>query len=291
MKPSRFLLAIALCATSSVIAQEYKIQMQRTAKEGQQFELSCRLQETRRDSATFSGRSSPEQKTNFVAELDALIKVLETDSKGRITKASCTISNCVRVEDQQKRELLPRQAVVLASAGTGNSQFLVNGKPLDPETQKVVAIGMQLSAEDPFTEDIFGTDRPKKIGESWDINPEYLAGVLKPQKLGITKRNIEGRTTLEQLVKVKGVDCLELASKVYLKNFMPPLPPGVQVKQAFGALRLSGKFPLDISMAALEEVMDFDFSFIAQADEGPNAGVTTKMASTLKCTLQRKYLK
>ena len=101
----------------------------------------------------------------------------------------------------------------------------------------------------------------------------------------------EGRTTLEQLVKVKGVDCLELASKVYLKKFMPSLPPGVQVKQAFGALRLSGKFPLDTSMAPLEEVMDFDFSFITQVSEGPNAGVTAKMTSTMKCTLQRKYLK
>jgi hypothetical protein len=291
MKPSRFLLAVTLCAASSVIAQEYKIQMQRPAKEGQQFELSCRFQETRRDSATFSGRSSPEHKTNFVAELDALIHVLETDAKGRITKASCTISNCVRVEDQQKRELLPRQAVVLASVGTGSSKFLVNGKTVDPETQKILTIGMEPITGDASTAEIFGTDRPKKIGESWNINPEHLASVLKTQQLGITRSDIEGRTTLEQLVKVKGVDCLELAAKVYLKKFTPPLPPGVQVKQAFGALRLSGKFPLDTSMAALEEVLDFDFSFIAQANEGPNAGVTSKMASTMKCTLQRKYLK
>lgn len=136
MKPSRFLLAIALCAAPSVIAQEHKIQMQRPAKEGQRFEISCRLKETRRISAAFAGRTTPEHKTNFVAELDALIEVLETDSKGRITKASCTISNCVRVQDQNKRELLPTQVVVLASAGKGNAQFQVNGKAVDPETKE-----------------------------------------------------------------------------------------------------------------------------------------------------------
>lgn len=150
---------------------------------------------------------------------------------------------------------------------------------------------MQLKDET-STEEIFGTDKPRKIGESWDINPEYFAGLLRTQNLGITSLDIQGRTTLEQVVKVGGIDCLELASKVYLKKFMPPLPAEaqVQVKQAFGALRLTGKFPLNTSMAALEDVVEFDGTFIAKANSGPSAGVTTKTIWTIKRTLQRKYL-
>jgi hypothetical protein len=291
MNPLRFLLAIALCAAPSAFAQEYKIQTQRPAKEGQRFEIMCRLQETHRTSATFGGRSSPERKTNFVAEIEALIEVLETDAKGRITRASCMISNCVRVEDHNKRELLPKRTVVQASAGKGRLQFLVNGKPVEPETKRILAEGMQL-IDQTLTQEIFGADKPKRIAESWEVNPEYFASLLQAQGLSIASQDIQGRTTLEQVVRVAGVDCLELASKVYLKKVMPPLPPEaqVQVKQAFGALRLTAKFPLDTTMPALEEVMEFDGTFIAQANAGPNAGVTTKTLWTSKRTLQRKWL-
>lgn len=292
MTTSRFLLAIVLCVTRSVIAQEYKIQMQRPAKEGQRFQLSCRLQETRRTSAALAGRTTPERQTNLVAELDTLVEVLETDSKGRITKASCTISNCVRVENQNKRELLPREAVVLASLGNGQSQFQVKGKSVDSDAKRILAEGMQL-LDDTSKEEIFGTDKPKKVGESWDVNPEYFTSVLRTQNLEIASPDIQGRTTLEQVLKVEGVDCLELASKVYLKKFIPPLPEEaqVQVKQAFGALRLSEKLPLDTSMNALEETMEFDGTFIAQANAGPSARVTTKTIWTIKSALRRKYLK
>src|SRR5262245_19131886 len=163
MKTSVPLVAIFFCAAASGFAQEYKVQMQRPTKEGQRFALSCRIQETHRVSATAPGRYAPEQKTNFVAELDGLVEVLETNSKGRILKASCTISNCVRVEGQNKRELLPSETVVMASAEKGHSAFLVKGKPVGSESQKILAEGLQL-IDDTATEEIFGTDKPKKVG-------------------------------------------------------------------------------------------------------------------------------
>jgi len=283
---------LASCAAATAFAQEYRIQMNRSAKAGQEFQLSCRFQETHRISASFAGRSSPEQKTNYVAELDGLVRVLETDSNGRIKKASCTISNCVRMEDRYKRELLPPRAVVTASIEKGRLHLQANGRAVDTETQKILALGMQVDPDEAQTEEVFATDKPRKVGDSWEIDPEKLRGVLKMQRLGITSPDIQGRTTLEQVVQVDDRECLELASKIYLKKFTPPVPPGVQIKQAFGALRLTGKFPVDTSMAALEEGIEFDYSFIAQLGGATNTlGVTTKTISTIKGTLQRKYFK
>ncbi|MBM3839054.1 MAG: hypothetical protein FJ398_14015 [Verrucomicrobia bacterium] len=292
MKTSRLLLTFACCAATSLFAQEYRIQVNRPAKAGQEFQLSCRFQETHRISASFAGRSSPEQKTNYVAELDGLMRILETDSNGRIKRASCTISNCVRVEDRYKRELLPPRAVVTASTEQGKLQLLANGKSVGLETQKILAFGMQVDPDEAQTEEVFSTDTPRKVGDSWENDPEKLRGVLKMQRLGITSSDIQGRTTLEQVVKVGDEECLDLASKIYLKKFTPPLPPGVQIRQAFGALRLTGKFPVDASMAALEEGIEFDYSFVAQLGGATNApGITTKTSSTVKGILQRKYLK
>jgi hypothetical protein len=196
----------------------------------------------------------------------------------------------VRVEGQNKRELLPSQMVVMASTEKGHSTFLVKGRPVGSESRRILAEGLQL-IDDTATEEIFGTDKPKKVGERWDVNPDYFTWVLRSQDLGIRSQDIQGQTTLEQVVKVGGVDCLELASKIYLKKFAPPLPPDVQIKQAFGALRQSGKYPLDMELAALEETLDFDVTFMAQPGSGPNAGVTIKTVLELKRTLQRKYLK
>lgn len=293
MKTSLGLAVLALGAASLLSAQEYKIQMHRPEKAGQEFELSFQYQETHKVSASFLGRTAPEQKTNFVAELSARVKVLESDSSGRITKASCVISNCVRVEGRYKHEMLAPEAVVTASASDGQAEFLVKGRPVEPEVQKLLLIALELNAsgKTPTPDETFGTATPKKIGESWAIQPEPLAAMLRTQKLNIDKTEIEGKTTLERLVKVGEVDCLELASKVYLKNLRVPLPPGVRTTFAFGALRLSGKYPLDTSVGALEEAMDLTMDFTVQARAGTNTlGVTSKMSSVVKRNVQRRYL-
>ena len=292
MKTSRLVLTLALCAAPALYALDYRIQIQRTAKAGQQYQVSCRFQETHRMSATFAGRVSPEQRTNYVAELEGLVKVLETDSSGQVTKASCTISNCFRVEDKIKRELLPLQSIVMASSDGKRPQLLVKGKPVDLETQKILAAAMQLKPVGPAPEDMMATDKPKKIGESWDVNPEPLIGLLKMLGLKTAESDIQGRATLENLVKVGDDDCLEIASKVYLKKLTPPLPPGVQVKQAFGAFRSAFKLPLDTTLAALEENTEMDFSSVAEVKSGANpTPFTTRTARSVKITVLRKYLR
>lgn len=292
MKTFRVFLAFALCTASSLFAQEHRIQMRRAAKAGQQFHLTYRFQESHRVSASFAGQVSPEHKTNTVAELDGLIKVLETGPDGILTKASCTISNCVRIEEKLKRELLPPQTIVAVSAGAGGVKLLVNGKPVDAETQKVIGAAMQLGPVELAAGDILSSDKPRKVGESWDIDLGPLKNILKTRGLAAAEPEIQGRATLDSLTKVGDEDCLEFSSKIYLKKFTPPTPPGVQITQAFGAIRVGGKFPLDASLAALEESMEIDRSIIAQIKFGTNAvPVTTKTAMALKITLQRKYLK
>lgn len=277
---------------SSCCAEEYKVQFQRKAAAGQRFFLTAQSQNTHKTSAAFLGRTSPEQKVEFVTEVAALVKVLETDAVGSITKATCTISNCFKVEGKYRHELLPSQTVVMASVEGGKPQFTIKGKPAEGDTLLALAATIELKTAGPTNSEILGTDSPRKIGESWSVKPEPMVAMFQAQRLVTTKEDIQGKSTLEKLVKVGGVDCLELSSKVYLKKFAPPLPPSAQIKLAFGAFRYSGKYPLDVSLNPLEESMEFTYDFVAQTTAGTNAvSVTTKASVLVKRNIQRSYLK
>ncbi|MBI4657895.1 MAG: hypothetical protein HY735_03440 [Verrucomicrobia bacterium] len=290
MNLSLRLLLFALSSAVAAMGAEYKIQLQRRATAGQQFLLSARFQETHKAAISAGGRALPEQRTDFIVEVDSFLKILETDPKGRVLRASCTISNCVRVEGTYKRELLPPKTVVMVSSEAGRAKHLVDGKSPDSEVARTLALTIDFSGSEPSDDEIFGTNTPKKIGESWDIHTEPMVLLFRRQNLNISAADIQGRTTLEQISRIDNVDCLDLAAKVYIKKFRPNVPQGMRVKTTFGAFRFWGKFPLDLALAPLEENMETSFEHSAQGTVAANLPPGTLKGSFLvKRTVTRRY--
>ena len=61
MKTSLGYLGLAFAAASLLSAQEYKIQLHRPSRAGQEFEISYQYQSTHRMSVSLLGKTAPEQ--------------------------------------------------------------------------------------------------------------------------------------------------------------------------------------------------------------------------------------
>ena len=292
MKIHLGLLSLILSVGPCLGEGEHRIQMDRPAVVGQRYQLSSRAQQTIRNTTSAGQQSLPEQKVEMAAELESVVEVLEIDSRGKTSKAAYTVKKCNRIQGKEKTQLFPPETVLTAAVQDGKVHFSVNSKPVEADSSLLLSIVVDVSVDDVSNDDILGSKTPRKIGGSWKITPGPLVSVFKKQNVKVDPEDIQGQATLEDVVKVGDIDCLEITSKIFIKKFSPPLPPGLQIKQEFGSLRFSGRFPVDPSLGSLEESLTMSMDISAQGKPSANLpSATVKISSTLSRTLKRNYLK
>ena len=166
-------------------------------------------------------------------ELDAIIDVLAVDSKGSETKMDCTVERCERVEGNSRTEVVPRGSIIIVAAGPradnprlfGTSYSLRGGK-LSPET--MVLFGKVIAAklpDAPTDEEIFGTSRSRKIGDSWAIDGAKGSEFLKAMGISVEPKDLGGKSKLAGTETVAGKECLRVESTVSSQKFAVTLPP------------------------------------------------------------------
>jgi hypothetical protein len=278
-----------ICSSS---AQEYPIQFHRPISVNQQFLLSSQAREMHRSATTVGGKALQDTRQDITVDLLALVTVIEATEKGEMAKATYAITNCVRSQGGQKKQLFPSGTVVTGWLEGDEEQFTVNGTPVDKDSRRALALVAGLGKEQLLNDEVAGTDKPKSVDQSWDIKAESAVALLEKMKMGTGKQDIQGKTTLDEVVKVDGVECLALTTKIYLKKIAPPLPPGVEMKSSFGTIRLSAKLPTDLTMGPLEEVIEISADFTAQAKTPPNVPApTVKGGSSVRRVAKMTYLK
>lgn len=292
MKTFLLILVLSLNVANPLLGADYRIQAHRPAKPGQQFTLTCQAEQTHKETLSSGPAVLQTKRTNRKIEAEAQVRVLEIGAEGRITKVFLTFANCSRTDGKDKSEVLPAGTAVTASVENNQERFLVNGKPVDAETQFALSLVASLRNEETLDYEALGTDKPRQIGESWDVNAEPIVSTFQKFNLGLSPESLQGRTTLERLVKVGEVECLEIAAKIYIKKLAPPLPEGLQMKRFFGSIRFSGKLPVDPALGLLEEMLDLSVEFTAEGvPPALGRAVTLNSISTVKRTAQMSYLK
>ena len=267
------------------LGAEYRIQTRRPAKVGAPYQFSCQAQYTHKITASAGSTVLQSLRTNRVVELETRVEVRESDPAGRIASAALHLVRLLSGEGKDRIELLPPGTVVLASRVGDQEQFTVKGKPVDGETQLALSLVSPVRKQDGIDHEAFGTDSPRQIGESWDINVAPIVASFQKLNVGVNPEDLQGRATLEGVVTVGTTECLDLAAKVYIKKLNPPLPAGLKAKRFFGSIRMTGKLPLDVALGVLEESLDLAVEFAAEGRQNPSAPLLTVTDSS---TLNRK---
>lgn len=290
MKPALFTAGLILCLPHLLSAAEYKIRLHRPFAVGAEFRQSTASEQTFRSSAAAGSRSLKQDRKSAKAEFESTVKVLAVDAKGQITKAQHTVQKCTLAAGGEKRSLMPSATIVIAAAGKTDSEFLVDGLPPNPEQKQALSMTVFLNKTEHTADDMFGTDAPKKVGESWPISSDRFSIVFGEQALQGNKEPIRGESFLEGVVALGNIQCLEISSKVMLKNQPIPVPPSAKVKNALAVFRASGKFPIDTALGPLEENTEITTELIAEKkSEGNAPPITFQFSTGLKISTQYQY--
>lgn len=221
-------------------AEEYKIALNRPEKVGQRFTIHATGHSKQAATFTVPGVGPQKQGAEFAMELDGTIKVLAVDDKsGQPTKVECTIAKCLK----EQKPLLDPGTVLVAENKDGKTAFTKDGADLDPMTAD--ALGVVIDTHQPGApsdDQMFGTDKPQKVGDTWPVNAEAASASAAKSGITIAPDKIKGEGKLVAVKQVDGRQALEVQATMNVTELSMPQQ---KVDSGTFTAQFGGVFPTD----------------------------------------------
>ncbi len=159
----------------------------------------------------------------------------------------------------------------------------LQGGELTPDQRARLELVTNVHLSRRTDDDVFGTDEPQSVGESWPIHAEVAAEDLsRIPMMTFTPEQLSGETTLVELAEVDGVPCQLLRSSMDGQGFeLTNLPPGSTLRSADLEMRRAGAFPLDTSRQPLRSRTEMAMRMVIQLP-APNGAVALMTVGTLR---------
>ncbi|MBU1075887.1 MAG: hypothetical protein KKH98_01250, partial [Spirochaetes bacterium] len=280
-----------LFCVSSAFAEEYEIKLSRPIEKGKKFRLDASSHTLSLMTEIEDGKVKDEKRIEMTVNFIARVEVLAVDEEGQITRASYTVEKLDSIDQGKVKSLLSEGEIIIADTDDNKTDFIVDekhvGYDLEMALQQVVSQGSGTKDDK-----IFGTKDKKKIGDKWEIDSEYAALDMQSKKIEVKKEFLYGTVSLDDIVKVNGIECLQLQAQINVDKMDIPMPDDVQVEEVTVKAGYLGKFPLDQSYQALETVREMTFYFKARGTPGTD-DEKKRMEATMENSLTTKieYLK
>ena len=190
MKQGKTMLMILglLCLMGNAVnaQEEYEIRLTTPRKVGDEYTVKGSAYNLTIRRITVGGEEKQKDIKKEIIQLTADCKILEVNDNKLPVKESILITECLSVDkDGKKFEMLPKGTKVIAYVENKKEVFEVEGEKLDPVKSKCLGLLISLSRDLPTDNEIFGTDKKQKVGNSWKFNKELLKKGLALMKINI----------------------------------------------------------------------------------------------------------
>ena len=273
---------LALTALFAVItsaaAQEYQIKFVRPAKVGDQFRLVASGSNAISKIVTVAEKKMPPEATSYAVQFEGVGTVKQISASGEPMEVSFQVTKCIKTVDGTNTELAPKDAVLVAKSVNGHMQYAIGNKMLARDIGEALSLMLDLGSGSNDDDQIFGTNQPQKVGDSWPINAELAARKLKSEGIDVPPSAIDGKVTLLGLKSHDGIPCLEIRSNLAVHGAVPDLgevPPGVKLNRAIMKGEISGLLPQDAAMQLPVQSMkmELEAELIATRPDGTTMSI------------------
>jgi hypothetical protein len=145
--------------------------------------------------------------------LAGVLTIREVDSDGRALSAELEVEHFK--EGPQSLDVVAPDTKIDAVRNGDEFALKVNGKPR-PDLQRFLRLAFPLEGPgSPLRDELFGTQEPKQIGDTWSFSKSKVAESLIQDGYAVRETNLTGETRLQGVGLVGGVECLRLRSKVH----------------------------------------------------------------------------
>jgi len=288
----------ATSPTASTAQADYEIRLsQRTkSKVGEEYRMAMVAEESMKETDSAEGKVYFEDVKKTSVDFEMSVKVLELDKDGELSKISMTVDKCMVKKETEEKSPLARGTVVIRTTKDKEDVFEIDGKPVIPEAAEVLKWAAGSSKDSPNDEDdCWGAKDRKKVGDRWAIDAEASARVFTRHGFPCSPKEVAGTVTLAGVLKVEGVDCLDIQGEVTISRFNPPphmKPKGYRVEKAMLVLRYDLKVPVDVTKPVVGDISNWIITDILKPDpkrDGPET--TSVMVQTAKETRRYTYPK
>jgi hypothetical protein len=202
-----------LAAPPAASAPDYEVRLSRTAAVGEKRLAVGFLESDDHLAGTRAGAPSDERQTATIRYVVAT-EILEASPKGNALRAALTVRKLTKESGGVTVELAKPGEVVTARLAGRERVFELRGAKLAPDLQAALGAALPLRADDePTDDDLFGTARRRRVGESWPANGELFAR-LGAASVTFDPKDVSGTVTLAAVKPVHGEPCLEVRWKL-----------------------------------------------------------------------------
>jgi hypothetical protein len=250
----------------------YPIKLTRPFKAGQRYHWSADA--TLVDSArgTKSGQVRHLLPETVSVNLEATVDVLAVNADGEIVRMACTIEQCTARYGKDRKVVLRPGRVVTVEAGKWRPMFIPDAGSFTIEDDILLRSVLTLPRIDDTTDDdVFGTPRPQKVGDSWPINPDQMMKSWAAAGYKLKKQNISGKMQLKSAETIDGVECIRVSGRAKIEHFLPPamdIPDDAKVADATTEIKFTRLVPLDASRQALTDSYSMTVHTVMKSGDG-----------------------
>ncbi len=268
-------MAVCLLFAAAGYAEDYQVRFERPFKAGDVLRLVAKGGETQTQRISAGEKILREKTSTLKVQLEAEVKILAVDKKGRKKRLALTIRKLTGSVDGKAVEPPTAGSVVIATSGAKKTAFELKDGKLPKDIERLLGFVIKTHSKSDGDEDddaLFGTSARKKVGDKWTANKAAIAKSLKGEGLTIKEGDVSGTVGITELSKVNGVPCLHIEGQVSAANFSPPLPEGAKSLSAKMTSRVIGDFPVDLKLPRLRDGVAVNMTMDIQmpADgEGP----------------------
>jgi len=267
----------------------HDIKLSRPVEAGARYRLSAEGMRATSTEMTRGGEVVRREENTLRVELQALVEVLEVDRAGRPLKQSLGLDYLVWGRGGELDQALPNGRVIIAETVGRKTEFHMDQGSLPPLAEQALHLVVSTYRGDVPDEDlIFGSRLPRDVGETWGFHRQAFADAMRTTGAIVDPERLEGQVRLERLERIEDVDCLRITAEVQVPAFsMSDLPRGVELERGNAEVTVSGLFPVDPSLAKLQDRTSVTMEVVMRGSQGSFAGttVTTKSRQTGQKTL------
>jgi hypothetical protein len=266
-------------STTGQAAERHRIVLHRPHAVGDRAEGTFRARSDTSQSVTVDGQTVDNEVEAIDITLVAEMVIREVNAQGKATRTELTVRQCTS-DTFASHELLPQGSVIVVTAAPPPAAGAITlvGGTLTEEQEERLDLVLSTSVSQINDDDVFGSDEPRAVGESWSIDSELAARALsKIDKLTFTADALSGGTLFTGIDTVDGVPCQRVEATMRAQRFdLSGLPESAVVESASVEMQMNAALPVDTSMHRLrsEEGMRMQMTVRFPTDDGRTAIMT-----------------
>ncbi|MHC5113569.1 MAG: hypothetical protein ACYTGP_03975 [Planctomycetota bacterium] len=258
-------------------ATEYRIRLHRPMEVGQVMHVRGFGMQEQFTTAEMPNGTQPTQGSRLHVDFEAEGKVLAVDAKGRPSRVSYQVLKCEMRRDGSPQVIAEPGTTIVASeeaGATNKTIFEIDGRRVDSDAHAALTIVAALDNESMTQDEVLGTDQPRTVGESWDVNRAKMAELFRQQsKSPVAPENVSGTTTLTGVTTQDGYPCLVVHSNITTENAVPgidDIPAGFEIEKGSMTMSIQQTLPEDTNLPSLSDSARMDLEFVIAGQSDPH---------------------